>query len=463
MFSNRDRHATDADRGTALDCIEAAIEGTAPGAATRDAVALADGTLAVGESTYDLEAYDDVVVVGAGKAAGGVARALESMLGDRIADGVVVTKHPVGTERVRCAVGDHPLPSERGVDATAELVETVRTADEGTLVLFVLTGGASALLAAPAGSLTVDDLRETTGSLLESGVPIGGINAVRKHLSAVKGGRLAREAAPATVCGIVLSDVVGNDRSTIGSGPTVPDETTFADARAVLDRHDVAVPEAVREHLQAEPAGETPGPADAAFDRVDHHLIADNATALTAAADAAAAAGYQPLVLTSRLRGEASEVGKALVSTGAEAAATGAPVEPPAVLLAGGECTVSVDGEGGLGGPNQELALSAALEGEPVVLAAVDTDGEDGSSDAAGAIVDGTTVVDGDRERARQRLDASDAGTYLAEVGATIETGPTGTNVNDVVVMVVGERAYAPADSPRRRRLRSPSRTTHTD
>jgi len=441
MFSNRDRLATNADCETALDCTEAAIEGAAPETATRDAVALTDGVLAVGESTYDLNEHDDVVVVGAGKAAGGVARALESILGDRLTNGVVVTKRPVETERVRCAVGDHPLPSERSVDATTELLGTVRAADGDTLVLFVLTGGASALLTAPAGELKIADLRETTQSLLEGGVPIDGINAVRKHLSAVKGGRLAREAAPATVCGLVLSDVVGNDLSTIGSGPTVPDETTFADARGVLDRYDVSVPDAVRDHLEAETGGETPGPSDPAFDRVTHHLIADNATALAAAASAAETAGYEPLVLTSQLRGEAREVGKALVSTGAEAAATGTPVEPPAVLLASGECTVSIEGDGGTGGPNQELALSAAIEGEPVVLAAVDTDGEDGNSDAAGAIVDGTTVGVGDRERAQELLDANDAVTYLAEVGATIKTGLTGTNVNDVVVMVVGEQS----------------------
>jgi hydroxypyruvate reductase len=441
MVSNRESLATDTDRETALDCIEAAIEAGSPETATRSAVELDGRTLAVEGSSYDLDEYDEVVVVGAGKAAGGVARALESVLGDALTDGVVVTKHPVETERVRAAVGDHPLPSERGVEATTDLVETVRAADERTLVLFVLTGGASALLTAPAGSLTVADLRETTEALLSSGVPIGGINAVRKHLSVVKGGRLAREAAPATVCGLVLSDVVGNDLSTIGSGPTVPDETTFADALGVLDRYGVAVPEAVREHLEAEAGGETPGPSDPAFDRVEHHLIADNMTALEGAADAADAAGYEPLILTSRLRGEASEVGKVLVSMGAESGATGTPVEPPAVLLAGGECTVSIDGTGGSGGPNQELALSAALEGEAVVLAAVDTDGEDGSSDAAGAIVDGSTVGEGDREGARAHLDSNDAGTYLAEVGATTETGPTGTNVNDVVVMVVGERS----------------------
>jgi glycerate 2-kinase len=441
MFSNREALATDADRAAALDCIEAAIDAGSPESATRSAVDLDERTLTVDDSTYDLDEYDEVVVVGAGKAAGGVARELESILGDAISGGVVVTKQSAETERIRSAVGDHPLPSERSADATGDLVETVRNADERTLVLFVLTGGASALLASPAGPLTVEDLREATEALLSSGVPIDGTNAVRKHCSAVKGGRLARETAPATVCGLVLSDVVGNDRSTIGSGPTVPDETTFADALGVIDRYDVAVPEAVREHLRNESGGETPDSTDPAFDRVDHHLIADNATALAGASEAAESAGYEPLVLTSRLRGEASEVAKSLVSMGAEAAATGDPVEPPAVLLAGGECTVTIDGEGGSGGPNQELALSAALEGEPVVLGAVDTDGEDGSSAAAGALVDGSTVSDGDSERAADYLDANDAGTYLTEIGATVETGPTGTNVNDVVVLVVGERS----------------------
>lgn len=438
MFSNRTRLATGSDRETALNCIEAAIKAGSPETATRSAVKLTDGTLTIEEASYDLNEYSDVIVVGAGKAAGGVARALESILGDAISGGVVVTKHPVETERVRAAVGDHPLPTERSAEATADLVETVRDAGEETLVLFVLTGGASALLSAPAGSLTVKDLRETTESLLSSGVPIDGINAVRKHCSAVKGGRLAREIAPATVCGLVLSDVVANDLSTIGSGPTVPDETTFGDALTVLDQYDVVVPEAVREHLLTETGGETPGLSDRIFNRVTHHLIADNMTALEGGAAAAEAAGYEPMVLTSRLQGEASEVGTVLVSMGAEAAASDTPVEPPAILLAGGECTVTIDGEGGSGGPNQELALSAALEHEPVVLAAVDTDGEDGSSDAAGAIIDGTTVEDLDR--ARSHLDANDAGTYLAEVGATIETGPTGTNVNDVVVMVIGEK-----------------------
>jgi len=430
----------------AVACLRAGVEAVLPRTVVSKRVALEGSVLRVGDDAHDLAGHDRIVVVGGGKATDGVASALESILGDRIDAGLVVVDEAAGSEGadespIERVVGGHPVPTKAGVDGTARAVELVREAGEKTLVIAAITGGASALFAAPVDAVGLSALRETTDALLGAGADIDEINAVRKHLSRVKGGRLAAAAAPATVVGIAFSDVVGDDPSVIGSGPTVPDETTFADALGVLDRYGVAVPEAVREHLEAEAGGETPGPSDPAFDRVEHHLIADNMTALEGAADAADAAGYEPLILTSRLRGEASEVGKVLVSMGAESGATGTPVEPPAVLLAGGECTVSIDGTGGSGGPNQELALSAALEGEAVVLAAVDTDGEDGSSDAAGAIVDGSTVGEGDREGARAHLDSNDAGTYLAEVGATTETGPTGTNVNDVVVMVVGERS----------------------
>jgi hydroxypyruvate reductase len=441
MISGTDRLAATPAHRLALDCIEAAIGGAAPATATRAALSLDGDTLRVGGRAYDLSEYGDVLVVGGGKAGEGVTRALESVLGERITGGLVVTKTLADFERVRGVVGTHPLPSAANVEATDEILETVERAGEDTLVLFVLTGGASALLTAPAGDLALEDLRETTERLLEGGVPIDGINAVRKHLSRTKGGRIARAAAPATVVSLLLSDVVGNDRSTIGSGPTVPDGTTYDDALATFERHGIEAPEAVRTHLEAGAAGdigETPFPDDPAFSGVENVLVGDNRTALDAAAETAEEAGYDPIVLSSRLRGEASEVAKPLVAVAEEAAATGTPVDPPAVVLAGGECTVSVSGDGGEGGPNQELALSAAIEGAGGgVVAAVDTDGEDGSSDAAGAIVDGGTVTD--RGRASSFLAANDAGSYLSEVGALIETGPTGTNVNDVAVAVVPE------------------------
>lgn len=444
MISNRNRLVTSPEREIALDCIEAAIEAAAPEIATRSGVTVDGDTLSIGDATYDLEAYEDVLVVGGGKAAGGVSQTLESMLGDRITDGLIVTKQPAEIEYVRTVVGDHPLPSQRNVEATAELLELVRTADEETLVLFVLTGGASALLTAPAGKVTLAELRETTELLLEGGVPIEEINAVRKHLSVSKGGQLAREAAPATVVGLLLSDVVGNDLSTIGSGPSVPDDTTYADALTVFEQYDLDPPDPVRNHLTDGTGGElreTPLSDDPVFGRVQNALLGDNKMALDAARDSISDTEYKPLVLSSRLRGEASEVAKAGIAIAEEIAATGTPIEPPAVLIAGGETTASVSGKGGQGGPNQEFVLSAALERvDDVVVAAVDSDGEDGSTDAAGAIADGTTV-NGEIERAQAHLNANDAGTYLSEINATIETGATGTNVNDILVLVVQESA----------------------
>ncbi|ESP90176.1 glycerate kinase type-2 family protein [Candidatus Halobonum tyrrellensis] len=440
-IADRDRLASTPERALALDCIETAVEAADPETATLAAVDRDGETLTVGDQRYDLTEYDEVLVVGGGKAAAGATRALESVLGDRLSGGVVVTKEPAAVEGVRNAVGDHPLPSARNAEATADLLARLDAAGERTLALFVLTGGASALLTAPAGDVTVDDLRATTRALLDAGAPIGEVNAVRKHLSAVKGGRVAAAAAPATVASLLVSDVVGDDPSTVGSGPTVPDPTTYADALAVLDRRDLRVPDAVRDHLDAGTEGafpETPAPDDPAFDRASVHFVADNATALDAARGVAEAAGYEPVVLTSRLRGEAREVAKPIVAVAEEVAASGDPVDPPAVLLAGGECTVSVAGEG-TGGPNQEFALSAALELDAdATVAAVDTDGEDGSTDAAGGVVDRGTVTD--PEAARAALRDSDAGAYLSSVGAAVRTGPTGTNVNDVVVVVVPER-----------------------
>ncbi|QIO24829.1 glycerate kinase [Haloarcula sp. JP-L23] len=439
MIRNRTALGSSSGHEVALDCIEAAIDAAAPETTTRTSVSLDEDTLCIGETTYNLSDYTDVVLVGGGKAAGGVTRALESILGESLTGGQIVVKQPADTTAVQSTVGDHPLPSERNIEATAAVLDILEEADEDTLVLFVLTGGASALLSAPAGDLTLDDLQATTDRLLDGGVPIDEINAVRKHLSGLKGGRVARRAAPATVVGLLLSDVVGNDLSTIGSGPSVPDETTYEDALSVFERHDLTPPSAVHDHLEAGVAGavaETPFPDDPVFDRVTNYLVGDNAKALEAAATVARERGYEPLVLTSRLRGEAREVAKPLVATAEEAAATGTPVDPPAVLLAGGETTVTITGDGGQGGPNQELVLSGALEHDgDAVVAAVDTDGEDGSSDVAGAIADAATVSD--HRWAREALLANDAGSYLSEAGATIETGPTGTNVNDVVVLVV--------------------------
>ena len=425
---------------TALNCLESGVEAAEPERVVHEQVALDGDSLRVGETTYDLAPFDEIIVLGGGNAAAHVARAIERELGDAVDGGLVVTDDPVETERVTVLPGDHPVPSERGVESTQRLLERAEAVGERTLVLGVITGGGSALMPAPADGIALSDLRETTDRLLRSGATIHEINAVRKHLSALKGGQLAAALAPATTVALILSDVVGNDLDVIASGPLVPDSATYADALEVIARFDLDVPRAVLDRLQAGDAGtieETPKPGDPIFERVTTHVIADGLTALEAAADVAEDRGYEPLILSSRIEGEAREVGKVHAGIAAEATATGNPVDPPAVLLSGGEATVSVRG-GGSGGPNQEFTLAAGLGAdEGVVVAAIDTDGIDGASDAAGALLDSSMV---DVHRARDALAANDSGTYLAEAGAQIVTGATGTNVNDLRVLVVGSR-----------------------
>jgi hydroxypyruvate reductase len=449
MIENADELGGTPARETALACLEAGIGSVLPDRVVERSVSLSENALVVDDLRYDLDEYDRVVVLGGGKAAGGVARALEALLGDRIDDGIVVAAEPAETDRIEVAVGDHPVPTERSVEGARRVLELAAEADERTLILAVVTGGASSLLAAPAEGVSLADLRATTDALLDSGAEIAELNAVRKHLSAIKGGRLAAAAAPATILGLVVSDVVGNDLSVIASGPTAPDDSTYADALDVLDRYAIAAPEPVRNRLERGARGdldETPRRADAIFERVENRILADGFTALAAARDVAADRGYATCVLSSRVRGEAREAAKVHVAVAEEMAATGNPVEPRAVVLSGGETTVTVRGDG-RGGPNLEFALSGAIElsdGVPspargVALASVDTDGRDGSTDAAGALVDAKTVDD--PAEARAALAENDAQPYLAERAATVATGPTGTNVNDLRVLVIESNA----------------------
>ncbi|ELY48299.1 glycerate kinase type-2 family protein [Natronorubrum sulfidifaciens] len=443
QIENRSQVATTDARDVALTCLEAGVDAGHPRRVIHDALSLEGDTLRVADATYDCSAYDEVVVLGGGNAAAHVAAALEDVLGDRIDRGVVVTDDPTELEAVTVSEGDHPVPSERGVAGTRRLLEAADTAGERTLVLAAITGGGSALMAAPADGISLADLQATTDALLESGADIHEINAVRKHCSALKGGQLARRLAPATVVAVVLSDVVDNDLSVIASGPVAPDESTFDDALAVVDRYDIDVPETVADRLERGRAGaisETPGPDDPVFDRVSNHIVADGMTVLEAAAEVATEQGYDPLLLSSRVRGEAREAATTHVAIGEEMLATGTPISPPAVLVSGGETTVTVSGDG-CGGPNQEFVTSAALSLEAgLTVAAVDTDGIDGASDAAGGIVDAETV-DTDK-RARAALAANDVTPYLAERNALIKTGPTGTNLNDLRVVVVEHSAH---------------------
>ncbi|WP_136689071.1 glycerate kinase type-2 family protein [Halorhabdus amylolytica] len=437
MIADRDRLAATPVHDVALSCIEAGIEASTPEYVLRESLSVERDVLTVAGSEYDLAAYDSVVVLGGGKAADVVARELEAHLGEYVDRGLVVSTSPVDTDTVETVEGSHPIPDADSLEGARRVFQRAEDLGEGTLVLAPITGGGSALLALPAGDITLVDLQATTEELVESGASITEINAVRKHCSAIKGGGLARAATPATVVSLLFSDVVGDDPGVIASGPTAPDETTYEDALEILDRYDVGVPSAVREHLEAGAAGEREEtPADpAVLGHVDNHVLAGAWTALSAARDAASEAGYEPLVVSSRVRGEATEAALSQLAIAEECAATGTPVEPPAVLLSGGETTVTVMGNGD-GGPNLEFALRVAVEQpEGIVCASVDTDGEDGGTEVAGAIVDGETLSN--PQRGRAALLENDALPALEESDTVIETGPTGTNVNDLRIFVI--------------------------
>jgi len=437
-IENEPALASTRGRETALACVRAGIDAARPGRVVDESIRLDGDRLHVADATYDLSDVDRIVVVGGGKAADGVATALESVLDDRIDAGAVVTPDPAAGDRIERRHGDHPVPSQDGVDGTDRIRDLVADADERTLVLAVITGGGSALLPAPAEGITLDDLQRTTDALLDAGAEIGDLNAVRKHLSTLKGGGLAELAAPATVVSLVFSDVVGNDLSVIASGPTAPDQSTYGDALDALERYGVDPPAAVRERLAAGAAGdlpETPRPGDELFDRVTNHVLADGFTALDAAREVAADRGYDTCLLSSSVRGEAREAALTHVAVAEEIAATGNPLSAPAVVLSGGEATATVRGDG-VGGPNAEFALAAAVElPASSTLACIDTDGRDGSSEFAGAVVDGDTVDD--VRAARVALANSDAYGYLGDRDTVVSTGATGTNVNDLRVLVV--------------------------
>jgi hydroxypyruvate reductase len=390
--------------------------------------------------------------VAAGKAAATMARAAERVLGGRIDDAIAVAPPgpPSNLRRTRLMLASHPVPDARGVQAAEAVLAVARELGRDDLLLILLSGGASALLPAPVSGVSLEEKAGLTARLMAAGATIGELNTVRKHLSRLKGGGLARAAAPARVACLVLSDVVGDDLSTIASGPTVPDPTTYADAVEVLRRRGVYddAPAAIRRHLEAglrSEAPETAKPGEALFARVSTRVIGNNAIAVAAAEREARRQGLRARVLTTRLEGEAREASRVLVAVLRECVETGRPAAPPVCLLAGGETTVTVRGPG-RGGRNQEIAVAAAdpLSRFPAhaVVASLATDGVDGASDAAGGVVDQETA----REAAALGLAppaaflaASDSTSFLGPLGGLIVTGPTGTNVVDLTVLLAGD------------------------
>jgi hydroxypyruvate reductase len=427
----------------------AALDAADPAEAICRHVALRGETLTAGGRRYRLSSFERIWVIGAGKAGATMAAALEHLLGKRVAGGLVNVKygHLAKLRRVELNECGHPLPDEAGVRGAARIAEIAQQAGERDLVVCVVSGGASALLPLAAAPVTLAEKQATTKLLLASGANIHEINSIRKHISAVKGGQLARLAYPAAVLSLLLSDVIGDDLDVIGSGPTAPDASTFAAARSVLDNYGIAdrVPASVLARIDAGARGEiaeTPKPGDRVFERVTNVVVGSNRLAVDAAARKARELGFRPLVLSTLIEGETREIARMHSAIAREVAASGRPLKPPACLISGGETTVTLRGSG-LGGRNQEFALAAAIDlagSENIVALSAGTDGTDGPTDAAGALADGRTV-------ARAAAKALDAHRYLADndsyhffepLGDLLKTGPTGTNVMDVRLLLVG-------------------------
>ena len=412
-------------------------------------VKLAGDTLEVGGKRYDLARCSGIYVVGAGKASARMAQALEQILDSRLS-GVINVKygHAVPLKAIKVNEAGHPVPDEAGVPGTLEILRLLEQCNERSLVFFLVSGGGSALLPCPADGLTLKDKQRTTQALLECGATIHEINAVRKHISRVKGGRLAKAAHPATVVSLILSDVVGDSLDSIASGPTVPDPSTFADCLRVIENYRIEekIPPAVRSHLERGAKGEleeTPKPTDPIFQSVQNLIVGSNRLALEAAKEKAKELGYHGLILSSLIQGETREAAGFHAAIGKEILETGNPVTRPACVISGGETTVTIQG-GGLGGRNQEFALAAAVgiaNAEGIVVLSGGTDGTDGPTDAAGAWADGTTCA---RARAMgmnpmSYLADNDSYRFFQRLGDLLITGPTFTNVMDLRLVLVGE------------------------
>jgi glycerate 2-kinase len=435
-------------RRDALDIFRAALAAADPAKAVLRHLRLDNGVLIAGRTRYSLSGIKNIYVVGAGKASAAMANAVERLLGKRITSGAVSVKyeHVAPVKRIRLLECGHPVPDQAGVDAAREIGRIVAAATADDLVLCLISGGASALLPFPAQPLTLAMKQETTKLLLNSGANIVEMNTVRKHLSSIKGGWLAALAYPARVLSLILSDVIGNSLDVIGSGVTAPDSSTYADAVEILKRFDLLsrVPTAVRERLEQGTRGEVPETPKAdhpAFARTQNLIVGSNDLALNAARDRAKALGYNALVLSSFIEGETRDVARVHAAIAKEIRANRRPLHAPACVISGGETTVQIRGAG-KGGRNQEFALAAAMDIDAldgVVVLSGGTDGTDGPTDAAGAIADGLTLPRARDQRlnARDYLTNNDSYSFFDPLGDLIRTGPTGTNVMDVRLVLV--------------------------
>ncbi len=445
---NQPNNKIDRMQHTAKTIFNAGLAAVEPRKRVKSVCRIEGDRLTAGDRIYDLSSYRKIYVIGAGKASAAMAAAIEDLMGEQLAGGLINVKYgyTMPLKKIRLIEAGHPLPDENGRRGAAEILKIAENAGEKDLVICLISGGGSALLPLPAAGIELEDKQQAMQVLLSCGAAIEEINTIRKHLSAIKGGRLARAAYPATLVSLIISDVVGDDPSAIASGPTVPDSGTFADSLHIIEQYDIAgrLPPAVVKHLesgQSRSAEETPKPGDPAFEDTRTLICARNADALAAAAKKAQAAGYAPLVLSSMITGETREVARMHAAIARECLATGQPIAPPACILSGGEATVTIQGTG-KGGRNQEFCLATVKDiagtGSIVILSG-GTDGTDGPTDAAGALVHAGTL-----EKARELgldparyLADNDAYTFFEALGDLLITGPTNTNVMDLRIMLI--------------------------
>ncbi len=427
---------------TLSEILDAALAAAEPGRTVRRFLSMEDGRVRVGEESFEPRR---VFVLAVGKGSGAMARAAGEVLGEALSDGLCVVKggHEEPPSPFEAVAAGHPEPDEGSVRAAKRAEEFLEELEEGDLLLVLVSGGASALLADAAPGIDLEDLKRLNGALLRSGAEIGEINAVRKHVSTLKGGNLARRAAPARVVTLLLSDVVGDDPSSIGSGLTAPDPTKLEDALKILERYEIEPPQSVRDHL--EKGHETPKPGDAAFEKLTNLVIGGGRLTAEAAAKKAYELGYEPLLLSTYLTGDAQGMAGFHAAVVKEILESGNPLPAPCALVSGGEATVVVRGEG-TGGPNQEFALTLAVELEGIegwAALAVDTDGNDGPTDAAGGLVTSETAafIRENGVDPRKALDENDSYGALEAGDVLVRTGPTGTNVNDLRVVLVSSGA----------------------
>ncbi len=440
-------------RSQAQELFRASLRRVDPYEAVRRFVRLEGNNLVLGqggesESALDLRAVERVFLVGGGKATAPMARAVEDILGERIRKGIINVKYGFAEKLVHTEIieAGHPLPDQKGLEGTRRILDLLESAGERDLVFSLISGGGSALLPLPAGTITLAEKQALTKKLLECGASIDEINAIRKHISLSKGGQMTRAAFPATTVNLMLSDVVGDKMDVIASGPFVPDQSTFEEAWAIIEKYALTdIPESIRAHLQRGLEGkipETPKAGDVVFSRVRNRIVGSNLLALEAAKEEAEHMGYRTLILSSRVEGETKEVARVHTAIAKEILASGQPLRAPACVISGGETTVTIRGNG-LGGRNQEFCLAAALDlmdlPPRVVVLSGGTDGNDGPTPAAGAVVDQQTVQRGLQAGmiAAEYLRNNNSFHFFEKTGELLITGPTKTNVMDVRLVLV--------------------------